>query len=220
MKPMKFSFTMRTIGIAIAGLCLIAVAAWQMSARPPILLVAAIDGSGSYEPCVRGAIKRTMKMSERLYGEDSLTVLRFTRQTEEIHSGPVADPDGLRAVLVKRFSKRKEQDGTFPDVLWEDLETRLFRIKIPFAVAVWTDGDMDDKSPEAISRMKAAVANVARNPNCVSVTVYGVLPQNRKELTEALGSFGDRLHFFDSAEVDTEPLMGALEAARYKKQKP
>lgn len=188
-----------------------------------VKLISGIDTSGSErEKNANGAsnmgrgIALLAKLGARLDSDrDDLTVFRVDRETLEFYDQLAPQSrEKFQWRLINQTKDAAPKGGTIPWKYWDKAADRAALSKVPVIVCLFTNGDCDDLSEAAHLSMRQSAQKLADNPHVVAVYVFGAQAKNWNAVKDDFAILGERLHVQNPDEMDINPLLTELEAAR------
>jgi hypothetical protein len=206
---------------ALSGVAALALRRQSASASRPITLQCALDGSDSARDSLLGpsALAAVRLVSQLDPDRDRLWLYRVDRDTQRI-CGPDVPESGesLERTLISQMQTEAQQAGTYPATFWEmaarQAAEEATRTAQPIAIVFFTDGDNDDRQPQAMARILAAARRLASNPYVVAVCVFGVKKENTGRLDKEFAALGERFRLYPASDLNIAPVCNRLEEAR------
>ena len=175
-------------------------------------LYVGLDSSGSWRPYLGVSATLCARQALRLDPDhDHLTLYRMDSSTQEFSDGPAPESgDRLQRTIVSEVQGLSATDGTFPAHFWTTVADRADADTGPVVIETFSDGDNDDQTAQSETAIKKAAQRLAKNPQVVSVSVFGAEPRNWATLRREFTPLGDRFHLCSPSEMTADRVASAL----------
>lgn len=204
-------------GPACRPLSAVALAAAALSgcagpAGEPVDQVVGLDTSLSARRRLPAYVQAAARLTRRVNAAGGhSTLYRVDHQTLEFYDGVApSGTEKIQELLVRELAPRPNRAGTHPAEFWHAAATRAAASRRDMVVALIGDGGNDDRSPEAMAKLRAAVERLAASPRVRRVLVWGVIPETREQLRADLAPLGNRLEIRGLDDINLAGVEDAL----------